>query len=304
MSAPRPGARGDGAPGDGARGDGAPLAGLAGAERIVDAHVHVWGRPHPEAAATWHRPHTARELLATLDAAGVARAIQVTPSPEGWENSYGVVAAAAHPDRLAVFGRIDPAAPDPERRLAAWMREPAARGVRLTFFGEHSAGPGALRALDAFWAAAERLGVPVSLFAPDSLREALDVLERHPGLRLIVDHLGLGVYPGCPDPFAGMAVLPELAAFASVSVKVSGLVEVSREQFPFRDVHEHLAAALEQFGADRLIWGSNHPVIRPRCSYAEALGYLRHCEFLSAEDRRWLLSGTISTLLARRPGRR
>ncbi|MHB1467701.1 MAG: amidohydrolase family protein [Solirubrobacteraceae bacterium] len=282
-----------------AGGEGAPLAGLPGAERIIDAHVHVWGTPHPEAAATWHRPHTVERLLATLDAAGVERAIQVTPSPERWENSYGLEAAAAHPQRLGVFGRLDPTAPEPERRLAAWMARAGVRGVRLTSFGEHAAAAGELVALEPFWAAAERLRTPVSLFAPDCLHEAAAVLERHPGLRLIVDHLGLGVYPGCADPFAGMRALGDLASFEHVRVKVSGLVEVSAEPFPFRDVHEHLAAALETFGARRLIWGSNHPVVAAKCDYAESLGYLRHCEFLLAEDLRWMLTGTITALLER-----
>jgi L-fuconolactonase len=276
---------------------GAPLAGVPGAERIIDAHAHIWPRAHPQAASTWHAPHLVAELFATLEAAGVQSAIQVTPSPERFDNSYGLAAAAKHPGHLQVFGRLDPRAPEPERRLAEWMHEPAARGVRISFFGDHAAGDGDMVALEPFWAAAERLAVPISLFAPDSLHEALDVLERHPRLPLIVDHLGLGVYPGCPDPFAGTRLLPEFAAFEQVRVKVSALVEVSAERFPFRDVHEHLAAALGSFGASRLIWGSNYPVIRAKCSYAEALGYLRHCEFLSTEDLRWMLTGTISALL-------
>lgn len=278
-----------------------PLAGVRGAERIVDAHVHVWPGAHPEAAATWRRPHLARELLATLATAGVDAAVQVTPSPEGWDNDYGLAAAAKHPELLGVFGRIDPEAPEPEERLARWMRRRGAAGVRLAFFGLREANRGELSALEPFWAAAERLSVPISLFAPDSLREVPGVLERHRRLRLIVDHMGLGVYPGCPDPLSGLGMLGELAPFEQVRVKVSGLCEVSAERFPFTDVHEHLARAVETFGAERLIWGSNHPVVLAHCSYAEALGYLRACDFLSPEDLRWMLSATLSRMLEETP---
>ena len=272
--------------------------------RIVDAHVHVWQRPYPDGPIPWIDPHPIAALLATLDAAGVAGAVQVTPSPERWDNRYSLEAVRAHPERLSAFGRIDPAAPDPEARLRTWLREPGATGVRLTFFGASAASGGGLLSLEDFWAACERLAVPVSLFAPDSLPEAVRVLERHPNLRLIIDHLGLGVYPGCADPLKGLGVLDEFAPFAAVRVKVSGLVEVSTEQFPFRDVHEHLAAAVRTFGSERLIWGSNHPVVAHKCSYAESLEYLYECDFLSAEDLRRLLGDTLEEMLGGWPAAR
>jgi L-fuconolactonase len=267
--------------------------------RIVDAHVHCWRRARPDGARTWREPYPVEQLLTTLEAAGVAAAVQVTPSPEGWDNDYGLEAAAAHPQKVCVFGRIDPAAPDPLQRLRTWIGRRGASGVRLTYFGANAAPRGGLLALEKFWSACEQLALPVALFAPDNLSETIGVLERHPRLQLIVDHLGLGVYPGCPEPLAGLVVLDELAAFEHVRVKVSGLVELSAEPFPFRDIHEHLARAIDTFGAERLIWGSNHPVVLAKCSYAESLQFLYECDFLRTEDLRHMLGGTITRTLAR-----
>jgi predicted TIM-barrel fold metal-dependent hydrolase len=268
------------------------------ASRIIDSHVHVWRSGHPGEAALWRQPHPVERLWETLDAAGVAAAVQVTPSPEGWDNSYGTEAAALHPERLWVFGRLDPAAADPAERLRTWLTQTGAVGVRLTFFGRSAAVDGGLLALEPFWDACERLATPVAVFAPDNLTELVRVLERHPRLRLVVDHLGLGVYPGCIDPFAGLSTLPEFAAFEHVRVKVSGLPEVSNEGFPFRDVREHLADAVSRFGAPRLIWGSNHPVVLRACTYAESLDYLEDCEFLTPAQLAWLVGGTLQDLLS------
>jgi L-fuconolactonase len=264
----------------------------------IDAHVHVWRAGHPDGAPLWRDPYPVERLWETLDAAGVDGAVQVTPSPEGWDNAYGVEAAARHPERLEVFGRLDPTTPDPAGRLGAWLQQPGARGVRLTFFGHSAAADGELEALEPFWAACERLATPVAVFAPDNLPELVRVLERHPRLRLVVDHLGLGVYPGCADPLAGLAILPEFAAFDDVWVKISGIPEASTAGFPFRDMHEHLAAAIERFGAPRLIWGSNHPVVLSACRYEESLEYLGDCDFLTTEQRAWLLGGALRSLLS------
>ncbi len=260
--------------------------------RIVDSHVHIWpdpqpGRPYPWPAAP--DPHPVEALLPVLDAVGVTAAVQVTPSTSGYDNDYGLVAAEQHPDRITVFGRFDPDAPDLRGRLAAWMKHPAALGVRLTFFES------VLAAEHPFWAAASELDVVVAVFAPGSVEDVLRVVELHPGLRLIVDHLGLDIYG--PEPYRDQPLLAELVPFPRVRVKISGLVETSSEPFPFRDVHDHLARAVELFGAQRLIWGSNYPVVLTSCGYSESLEFLDACDFLSGDELDQMLARTFDDLI-------
>ena len=63
------------------------------------------------------------------------------------------------------------------------------------------------------------------------------------------------------------------------------MVEVSREPYPFADMHDLLADACEHFGADRLLWGSNYPVVLDSCSYEEAFRFVAEATFLDDAQR-------------------
>jgi L-fuconolactonase len=256
---------------------------------IVDCHFHVWGRPFPDRTFPWTPdPFTVADVLEIFDRHGVAGGVNVTPIMYGWDNDYASQAAVETP-RIKVFGRLDPFAPDARRRLAEWMATPGACGVRLTFYGDDLRRLDDPDLLDPFWSAASELRTPVAVFAPDGLWTIAEVMERHPHLRLIIDHLGLGVYPGCENPFAGFAALREFKAYEQVIVKISGAVEVSREPYPFTDVQDMVAEAREMFGAQRLMWGSNYPVVLKACTYAEALAFVDECGF--NDDERTLVLG-------------
>lgn len=263
---------------------------------IWDAHVHVWGSPFPNRPFSWTPdPFRAADLLANFDRHGVSGGVDVTPIMYGWDNSYGLRSAAA--GRLRVFGRFDPLAPRPAERLQAWMANDHAAGVRLTFYGTGLRQLDDPSALDPFWSAAEDLGVRVAVFAPDALWTIVKIAEQHPSLRLVIDHLGLGVYAGCVDPFANHDALRHFAPFPQILVKISGAVEVSTESFPFVDVQDVVSGARGVFGADRLMWGSNCPVVLSACSYGEALAFVDECGF-TAKERADVLGGTCQRMLA------
>ena len=81
---------------------------------VVDTQVHIWAANTPE--RPWgegmeNRAHlpvplTHKKLLTLMDGAGVDRVILVPPSLDGDRNDLCLAAAAEHPDRFAVMGRI------------------------------------------------------------------------------------------------------------------------------------------------------------------------------------------------------
>lgn len=271
---------------------------------VIDAHFHLWDQSFPHRPFPWTPdPFPLADALRVLDEHGVRRGINVTPIMYGFDNAYGVQSQRESADRIALFGRFDAFAPAPLDRLRALLARHPYAGIRLTFYGNDLALLQDPAALNPFWSACEQLGVRVAVFAPDALWEIVRAVERHPRLRLIVDHLGLGAYPGCEDPFRGYPALVEFAPFPQVLVKISGVVEISREPFPFRDMHDHLAAAVESFGAQRLLWGSNYPVVLETCSYGESLRFVDECAFLSPTQRDRILGGTAAAMLAEQEGR-
>ena len=98
--------------------------------------------------------------------------------------------------------------------------------------------------LDWLWPAAERAGVPVSLGAAMFLPTVGQIAERHPGLKLIVDHMGV---PRASKGEAAYRLQPELLALAkhpNVAVKATGQAGYAEDEYPFRTCIRICTAAL------------------------------------------------------------
>src|SRR5262245_36727051 len=173
----------------------APLG--AGRKRtLVDAQVHLW----KAASADWPwvpgikpqmpEPFTIEKLVALMDEAGVGRAVIVPPSWTGDRNDYALEAARRYPGRFGVMGRLALRDPSAATRLPSWRSQSGMLGVRLTFLGK-DAEMLSDGSAEWFWPAAEKAGVPVMFLAVEQGAYFSRVAERHPGLQLIVDHMGL-----------------------------------------------------------------------------------------------------------------
>lgn len=240
---------------------------------IVDAQIHVWKadspeRPWPRAGAEGRTaepqratPMSPAEALAEMDAAGVDRAILVPPSWEGDRNDLALAAAAAHPDRFAVMGRI----PADATSLAAWRGQPGMLGARVILTGE---------TVDHWlWREAARSNVPL-MIAPAGRMPLLAAIARHhPALRITVDHMGARVHRTGADAFAQIDQLLALAALPNVAVKASCLPAYSAEPRPWADVTPYLHRLLDAFGPARIFWGSD--LSRLPCPYPELVDFFR-----------------------------
>ncbi len=261
---------------------------------IVDAQVHTWAadspaRPWPAGRASQAQkpyPVTAEMILAGMDEAGVDRVVLVPPSWEGDRNDVACAAAKAHPNRFAVMGRIPVETPNPEA-LATWRDQPGMLGIRLTFHTSQQRPWLTDGTAEWLWAAAEEADLPVMVFVPGSVPAIEKVAERHPGLRLVIDHLAL--WGGRDDEaFANLGQVLALGRLPNVAVKATALPCYSSETYPFPGLHRYIRQVYDAFGPRRMFWGTDWT--RLPCTWSEAIRlFTDEQHWMTAEDREWIM---------------
>ena len=265
---------------------------------IVDAQVHIWGANTPE--RPWparHQPHqpqpiTQDDLLKEMKAAGVDRVVIVPPSWEGERNDLALAAARQHPDRFAVMGRFDPEDPANRKLLATWRKQPGMLGLRFTVHRPTLRPLLTEGKLDWLWPEAEKHGVPImTLTLHPDLHLVDKVAERHPGLKLVIDHLGLH-HGKDEEAFAGLDQLLALARRPNIAVKASCLPFFTADAYPYRKLHPHIRKVYDAFGPKRMFWGSD--LSRLPCSYRQCVTlFTEELPWLSAQDKQWIMGHGI-----------
>jgi predicted TIM-barrel fold metal-dependent hydrolase len=267
---------------------------------IVDSQVHIWAadtpqRPWPKAGEQGRTSHPQRpvplckeELLKEMDAAGVQGVVIVPPSWEGDYNDLALAAAKAHPSRFAIMGRIDTEAADAPGQLKSWRQQPGMLGLRFLFPPQSPLlKEGAKHWL---WGAAEKAGLPITIAPRGQYALLGEIAQRHPGLRLSVDHMGADANKRGEEAFALVPELVKLARHPNIAVKVSALPCVSGESYPFRNTHPHLRRVVDAFGPARCFWGTD--LSRFPCSYS--LGV-----FMFTEELPWLKGADLELVMGK-----
>jgi L-fuconolactonase len=266
---------------------------------IVDAQVHVWPPETPE--RPWLRPGDAHlpkpfgyeDLRIEMAKAGVDRAVLIPPGWEGDRIDFVLEAAARYPDRFAAMGRI---ALQDARSIALipdWKRQPGMLGIRLSFQKDHNRHWLKDGTADWFWPAAEQFGIPVMVFAPDWPAEIREIAVHHPGLTLIIDHMGLAREQDALAAAAIERIIP-LADCPNVHVKVTSVPLYSSEPYPYRNLHAPLRRLIGAFGPKRSFWGTDITRIWSRCSYRQCVTlFTEELDFLSADDLEWVMGRGI-----------
>jgi predicted TIM-barrel fold metal-dependent hydrolase len=257
---------------------------------IVDSQVHIWGADTPERPWPPGRAHEAQKpypisketLLFQMDM------VLVPPSWEGERNDLALEAARLYPDRFAVMGRLALQDPVSRSRVADWTKQPGMLGMRFTFHNEHNRHFLTDGTADWLWPAAERAGIPLMVLVPGSLDHLDRIASAHPGLKLVIDHVGLDRRGKGARVFEDLPAVCALARHSNVAVKASGMPSLSNERYPFRDLHPHIRTLVDAFGPRRPFWGTD--LTRMPCTYYECITlFTEHLPWLQGEDLDWVM---------------
>ena len=264
--------------------------------RIIDSHVHVWklDKRYPWAKETKQPPAedaTPEMLLELMHANGVSHTVIIQVIHYRWDNSFLADVLKQYPRYFHGVSRVnpeDPAAPD---HLSKLVKEQRFRGVRISpaanASGDWFKGP----LMQPLWKRCEQLKVPMTVLAPVTrMPDAAALCEKFPNLTVVIDHMA-------DSPINRPAELDKLLAlsrYPKVFVKISHTWSLSREGFPFRDTFAQVKRLYDKFGPQRLMWGTDWPIVNRNASYVQALSVVRdHMDFLSVNDKEWILSKTI-----------
>jgi L-fuconolactonase len=274
--------------------------------RIVDAHLHVWDTDRLDYAwlhdiPALDRPLGFAELAASRDD-GARHVdgfvfVQADCRPDqaidevDWVSSIaaqgpvlGIVAFAPLEEGGSVAAHLDSLR---ERDLVV--------GVRRLLQSE----PRGFSATDDFvagaWALAARSLVFDACVTADQLDDVTALADTVPDLAIVLDHLGKPDIAAGADPRrAWLRSLRELALRPNVVCKVSGLPpQTGTDAWTLDDLRPHLDAALDAFGADRVLFGSDWPASSGQTSYDRWLDAVAEWSApLSDGERASLFAGT------------
>jgi L-fuconolactonase len=266
------------------------------ARMIVDAHHHFWDparRDYPwltDELAAIRRRFGPEDLAPVIERAGIDRTILVQTTSSLEETREFLATASATPFIAGVIGWVDltdAAVADTLADLAAGAGGSHLVGIRHQVHDEPD--PAWLLRTDVNRgiAAVGAAGLAYDLLV--RLRElpaALETARAHPDVPFVIDHLAKPpIRSGEVEPWHSL--MRPFAALDNVSCKVSGLVtEADWLGWRADDLRPFVNAALEIFGPDRLMFGSDWPVCLVAATYEEVLDAARSVTSALSPDER------------------
>ena len=266
----------------------------------IDAHVHFWDPARGDYGwlgshlPVLNRRFAPAELYPLLIEHGVDGVVLVQAAPTAAETDY-LLELAAESWISAVVGWIDldseRAAEEAVRR--AWQTKLV--GVR----------PMLQDLADPHWILDTRRASALSvleagglnfdaLIRPAHLPVIAALAARHPQLPIIVDHAAKPVVGNTVDA-AWREALCQVAGYPNVTCKLSGLMTELDSPAAMSAIPFYVRELLDAFGGERLIWGSDWPVLTQAASYAQWLEISeRSLAVLGWQEREHVMGGNAA----------
>ncbi|MBW8003640.1 MAG: amidohydrolase family protein [Planctomycetes bacterium] len=248
-------------------------------------------------------------LIAQMNYAGVKKAILQRGHIYGKLEQYYHRAISRFPDRFIGLAQIDESMAFTDEQISEMHRSVHELGLSGLYFE-----PGALFVSDfkydfddeifeSFWKEVDSLAIP--LYVQTDRSEFLDqmerwrnILEKHPSI-IVVVALGLPEQLALKDGQVHIpGVVRQLVKEYMVFLEVGYPISMGKDKdYPYPEAQELLKHLFDEFGPDKLIWGSDIPNVQRYCTYIQSLNYIRnYCDFLTDSDKEMILGNNVANL--------
>lgn len=237
----------------------------------IDAHFHCWQLARADygwlnplanpALAPICRDIGVHQWQAEAEPRGVQGGVLVQAAPTAAETGFLLAQAAEHSSVLGVVGWVDWLAPNAATEVHRLARLPKLKGLRPMLQDLDDPAWILAPAVQPALAAMADAGLVFdALVKPVHLPHILTLAQRHPTLRIVIDHAAKpDIAAGQWQPWAD--AMARLADETGAVCKVSGLLTEAGPRpsltAPLRWM-QHLSTT---FGPHRLLWGSDWPVL-------------------------------------------
>lgn len=263
---------------------------------IIEWNAHIFSPDtskypiHPKTTYTpdvsVHPNDALAVYLKRLEEEGIDRAVIVHPEPYGDDHRLIIDCLQREPKRLRGTSLFYPKDPEAPKKLESLVKQ--VPHIVSTRFHAHRGKETYLNSFEdqgvkALWKKAVDLDLVVELhIGPSYAAQAGMLIKEFKGCKVLIDHLA--------EPQLGTAVefadVLELAKYPNVYMKLSGLGHFAEDEPFFESALPFTHRVIQEFGADRMVWGSGSPKIVDV-----------HMADYSVNDRAKVKGGNIQQLL-------
>ena len=240
----------------------------------VDSHQHFW-KPergdyywmNGEGAKPIRRTIMPEHLRDHLMTRSISKTVLVQAAPTVAETEFMLGIADSTDFVAKVVGWVDFENRDDIKHMRRFAKHPKFAGVRPMI--QDLPDPNWMHRKDVQWAFAaiidldltfDALGFPIHL---DPFRKLFDT---YPKMRTVIDHCMKPVIR--EDQFEPWATkLADIAKHTPVYCKLSGIATEARPGWTTETLKPYAKHVISSFGADRVMWGSDWPVLELNGSY-------------------------------------
>lgn len=265
----------------------------------IDSHQHFWKRERgyynwlTEDMGVIYKDFSPDDLRPHLQKSGIDKTILVQAAPDIAETEY-MLSLAHNNDFIAgVVGWVDMQDIDAPYQLARLSKNPYFKGVRPMIQDIVDDNWMLNPSLEPAFLSLIQLGLCFdALVKPRHLKQLLELVSRYPNLKIVIDHAAKpNIQTGEFKQWA--QDIKTLAEKPNVYCKLSGLVTEAGHNPNFDILVPYMLHLLKTFGATRLMWGSDWPVLNLATDYTQWVTLTEvFLEEISLEEQAYIWSKT------------